>query len=264
MLPVLLYHNLEQSSFHYQAKPAIELPYLLPVEQFEQQIAYLAEQGFQSVLPHQLQQPLPEKPVIISFDNGHESQIRLALPILQVYGFKAVFFITTDYLDQENYLSSNDIKRLSQAGMEIGSHGVSHQLLDDVPHIELEHELVESQHILNGLLGKKVVSFSAPNGELHAEMRALAHKAGYQQLFGGRFGFYQATKGRFNIPRLAIKRDLSFAQFKSLLRQDPKLLRLLYCQDWILFVAKFVLGKAAYNVSRVALLTWLQKRSMTV
>jgi len=261
MLPVLLYHNLEQSSFQFQSKPVIELPYILPVAQFEQQIAYLAEQGFQSILPRQLQDPLPDKPVIISFDNGHESQRRLALPILQKYGFKAVFFITTDYLEIPDYLNMNDVKLLNEMEMEIGSHGVSHQLLDDVPNIEVEHELEESQRILSGLLGKPVVSFSIPNGQLHAEMRTLAILH-YKQVFGGRFGFYQAQKGRFNIPRLAIKRNLSFTQFQSLLQQDPKLLRQFYCQDWVLFIAKFILGKAAYDISRSALLTWLQKRAM--
>lgn len=259
-VPILLYHNQQASGFQFKTKAVVEQHYCLNMAQFEQQMAYIAEQGFNSLLPQQMRTPLPEKPIVISFDNGHESQHRLALPILKKYGLRAVFFITTDYIEQDNYMTVAQLRDLQQQGMEIGSHGVSHQSLDDVPNIEIEHELTESQKILSRLLKKKIVSFSMPNGKVHAEMK---HRTAsyYRHVFGGHFGFYQPEKGRFNIPRLAIKRGLTFEQFQNLLQQNPALIRQLYWQDRLLSVAKFVLGKEAYHVSRTALLQYFYKKN---
>ena len=57
---------------------------------------YLHREGYRTFLLDELQQvePWPEKSVVLTFDDGHESNYLLALPILQEFGFKAHFFIT--------------------------------------------------------------------------------------------------------------------------------------------------------------------------
>jgi|GEM_PF-1960623 peptidoglycan/xylan/chitin deacetylase (PgdA/CDA1 family) len=257
-LPILLYHNLEQQRVQYQPKPAIERPYILPLDLFKQHMACLAQNGYQTILPQQIQQPeqWPAQPVMISFDNGHEAQHRLALPILQQYGFKAVFFITTDYIERSDYMTADNLHTLVEQGMAIGSHGVSHQSLDDVPRIEIEHELSESQNLLQKLVGQTIDSFAAPCGQQHPDMPSICLSVGYRTVFGARFGYYNPQKSRFDIPRIAIKRDCNLKQFKHLLQQQPHTLQRLYLQDNVLFAAKFLLGKAAYQKTREALLGW--------
>jgi len=127
-IPVLMYHALEDKAHPAGAKDAGEQRYVLQVSQFREQMEHLHQEGYKTFLLDELQALVdwPVKSVVLTFDDGHESNFTLALPILQEYRFKAEFFITTGWIGTQYFMTEEQIRGLYRAGMGIGSHGVTH------------------------------------------------------------------------------------------------------------------------------------------
>ena len=126
-MPVLMYHHVVQNW-----EPCNEMT--VTVGRLEQDLRWLAENGYQTVLPRELAagQPLPEKPVLITFDDGYRSNYDLAFPLLQKYRAKAAIAIMVYMQDYPggNFLSWDMCREMNASGLvEIGSHGyVIHNL----------------------------------------------------------------------------------------------------------------------------------------
>ena len=124
---------------------------------------------------------LPEKPIIISFDDGNVNQYTNALPLLKKYNFKATFFIFTSPIGRsKNYLSWEQVKELADSGLEIGSHGKYHRILTKINSQELSQEIVGSKEIIEKNLGKEINIFSFPFGAYNEKIIELIKEAGYQ------------------------------------------------------------------------------------
>jgi len=100
-----------------------------------------------------------------SFDDGTEDGYATALPILLEADVKGIFFIMTDNIGKRGYLSREQIAEMAKLGMIIGSHSCSHPNLETVSQEQLTLELVMSQSILEGILGKPVDKFAYPYGK---------------------------------------------------------------------------------------------------
>jgi peptidoglycan/xylan/chitin deacetylase (PgdA/CDA1 family) len=97
------------------------------VSSFEKQVAWLKENGYEAIdlrdvcEYRQGRRDLPDKPVIITFDDGDRSVLEFAFPILQKYGYKATLFIITDKVGQRwnglTTLTWDEIKRLDESGL---------------------------------------------------------------------------------------------------------------------------------------------------
>ena len=101
----------------------------------EEDLQWLAENGYHSVLPQELAagQPLPEKPVLITFDDGYRSNYDLAFPLLQKYHTKAAIALMVYMPDYYSggFLSWDMCREMSASGLvEIGSHGYAVHNLD--------------------------------------------------------------------------------------------------------------------------------------
>ena len=126
-LPVLMYHHVV-----YDGQECNEMT--VTAGRLEQDLRWLAENGYQTVLPRELAagQPLPEKPVLITFDDGYRSNYDLAFPLLQKYRAKAAIAIMVYMQDMSggNFLTWDMCREMTDSGLvEIGSHGyVIHNL----------------------------------------------------------------------------------------------------------------------------------------
>jgi hypothetical protein len=122
-LPILVYHHV---------RPGSTSALFVSPEEFDKQLKYLQDNGFHTIsfgdLADSLEKgkPLPPRPVIISLDDGWENQFEYGFPILQKYHDTATFFVVTNYLDQGNFLTTEQLKMLVAAGMTIGCHTRSH------------------------------------------------------------------------------------------------------------------------------------------
>ena len=125
-IPVLLYH--------YVGAEAPDYPYLnVDTPEFSRQIKELRERGYRSISLADLTaymrgEPvtLPEKPVLITFDDGYEDNYTQAFPVLKQEGFRAAIFMVQRNFNRKNRLSVQQIQEMEKAGIEIGSHTRSH------------------------------------------------------------------------------------------------------------------------------------------
>ncbi|MPM69711.1 hypothetical protein SDC9_116659 [bioreactor metagenome] len=131
----------------------------------------LADSGFRAVLPDQLydylvfNNPLPEKPVMISFDDSRTEHFAVAAPIMEKYGFRGAFFIMTITYNKKNYMSTEQIKELAEKGHAIGLHSWDHTMATKYKEeSDWQQQVVNPKAKLEGIMGKPVDYWAYPNG----------------------------------------------------------------------------------------------------
>lgn len=163
-IPVLCYHNIRPSlAGHYP-------PYTISIGQFSNHMKTLADSGFTTILPDQLydhltqQAVLPQKPILITFDDSREEQFTLARPVLEKYGFKAVFFVMTVTVNKTGYFSASQIKQLSDSGHCISLHTWDHPDLRKLSPDQWSRQIDVPEKQLERITGKPVKYFAYPYG----------------------------------------------------------------------------------------------------
>ena len=256
-IPVFIYHAIEDSAHPAGTRNPGEQLYVLSVSQFREQMEYLHREGYKTYLLEELQTltEWPDKAVVLTFDDGHESNFTLALPILQEFSFKADFYITTGWIGTPCFMTEEQIKALSDAGMGIGSHGVTHTFLSDLPTVDARKELDISRVILTGILQRQIRSFSAPGGRICSRVADLALACGYTTICTSRPGLMTENEAFSDIPRFAVRAADTFFNYTLILRQDPQLLRSIAQRTSILKFAKIILGNYCYEKIRGILIS---------
>jgi len=117
----------------------------------------------------------------LTFDDGLESDYTIAYPLLKEKNFSATFFIIANITsdpDEINrrFLKPYQIKELSEAGFEIGSHSLSHKMLTTLSNEEIEKELKESKELLEKNYNITINSFAYPYGKYNGDIIKLAKK----------------------------------------------------------------------------------------
>ncbi len=247
-IPVLMYHALENLHHPAGAKGPGEQLYVLQAGQFREQMEYLHREGFSTYLLEELA-VMPDRPgkaVVITFDDGHESNYSIAIPQLKEFGFRAEFFVTSQWVGTPNYLKPDQIRMISSEGMAIGAHGASHAFICDLDDAGLDVELREPQLILSSLIDKPIISFSAPGGRIDSKMEQVARRFGYTILCGSNPGFLDSTTMDSVIPRLAIRNSYSLQEFASLVSGDCSFLRRMVFRTKVLNIMKKTIGNRWY------------------
>jgi uncharacterized protein YgiM (DUF1202 family) len=171
-VPVLMYHSIQENGAEYQVTAA----------QLEEQLQWLAQNGYESITSADLiawmtyGAPLPEKPVIISIDDGNSSDW-LFLELLERYGFEGVFSLP-------NYakLTASQIRTLDRAG-EVCGHTVSHENLSTLDYDGQYYQIVENKKYLEKILGNEVTCFAYPFGAYNGLTPYVVIEAGYLMAF---------------------------------------------------------------------------------
>jgi peptidoglycan/xylan/chitin deacetylase (PgdA/CDA1 family) len=182
--PILIYHSVRE----YRASDsAAARSYIITPETLEQELQFLKSQGNNAVSFDQLADavekgiPLPPDPVIISFDDGWESQYQAAFPLLKKYGFRATFFIFTNGIGAKHFMTADQLRELAAAGMEIGDHSLSHPYLAKITDENaLRREIFDSRAKLEAVIGKPVTTFAYPFGHYTGHIVDLVKQAGYR------------------------------------------------------------------------------------
>ena len=166
-VPVICYHQIREwrDKDSKSAKDIITSP-----STFRDQIKMLADSGFTSILPDQLYDyllygtALPEKPVMITFDDNDGTQYSAAHPILKEFGFKGVYFIMTVTINRPGYMSKEQLKELSDDGNVIGSHTWDHHNVQKYEGDDWVTQIENPSKVLEEITGKKVEYFAYPFG----------------------------------------------------------------------------------------------------
>jgi peptidoglycan/xylan/chitin deacetylase (PgdA/CDA1 family) len=161
-VPVLCYHRIGDGlKGDYAVSPAT----------FEAHMKILADSGYHSILPEQLydylvfNKALVEKPVMITFDDSRIEHTEIAAPVMEKYGFRGVFFIMTITYNKKNYMSTDQIFRLSEAGHTIGLHSWDHTMATKyVEETDWQKQVIDPKNKLEAIVGKPVEYWAYPNG----------------------------------------------------------------------------------------------------
>ena len=164
-VPILEYHMVATYT------DDVSYEYNVPPTEFRRQLEWLRDNGYTTVSLLDLMKAkkgkltLPEKPIVLTFDDGYDDNYYELLPILREYDAKATVFMITNNIGQEGYLTWDDLRELQAAGVEIGSHTANHLPLTKVAPERYEAEIVLSKLHLewNGI--KTVFFLSYPNGK---------------------------------------------------------------------------------------------------
>jgi peptidoglycan/xylan/chitin deacetylase (PgdA/CDA1 family) len=209
---------------------------------FAAQLRYLRRQGFSGLTFGELcqrrrtRQALPERPIVLTFDDGYADLIEEALPIMSGQGFPATVFVTTGWLrgaarysagnPPDRMLSWGQLAELSSAGVEIGSHSHSHPQLDQISEPRVRDELAISRRLLEDRLGRPVCSVAYPYGYSSRRVRTVARDIGYLQAAVVANAVAASGCDPFGVPRLTVRRSTSLAVFARVANQQW--VRLLY------------------------------------
>ena len=202
--PILEYHMVTENP-HPDAKP-----YVVPPEDFAEQLDYLAEEGYTTITPQDYararkgKQQLPEKPIILSFDDGYEDNWRVVLPMLEERGMKAVFYMVTNSIGQPGYLTWDNLFDMERRGMEIGSHTANHLPLTTLSPEKQREELRLSKLMLEWKGMKTIYSFSYPNGSYNAGVVAMLAEEEYLTAVTGEAGLNTLETNPYLLRRVNI------------------------------------------------------------
>lgn len=143
-----------------------------------------------------------DRVLAVTFDDGHESVLTDALPVLERHALIGTVFPRLDLLGTEGFLTLQGLQALAAAGWEIGSHTLTHRKLSALPDDELDHELRGSKAELESLLGVPCRSIAFPGGVADRRVVAAAEAAGYEA--GAALHGVSAPYGTFAWPRVGV------------------------------------------------------------
>jgi peptidoglycan/xylan/chitin deacetylase (PgdA/CDA1 family) len=138
--------------------------------------------------------------VRITFDDSNRSDVDIALPALLERGLTATFFVLAGRLGEPEHLAEDDIRRLVQSGMTIGSHGMDHVDWRSLNSAALQRELVASRQILEQITGSSITEASVPFGSYDRRVLSAARSmGGYRYIYTSDGG--DASRGSWLQPR---------------------------------------------------------------
>jgi peptidoglycan/xylan/chitin deacetylase (PgdA/CDA1 family) len=235
-IPILMYHSVsEPGRANHQFWPFAVSPAL-----FAEHIKYLHEHGYVSLTVTQLiellyhnRQSLPEKPVVVTFDDGYADFFANALPVLKRYNFVATLYITTAFVGGRSswlwrekegthpMLTWDQIAEINRQGIECGGHSHTHPQLDLLSLSAARREIIQNKELLEQHLGQKISSFAYPHGYHSTAIQRILKQAGYTSACAVKYEMSVETTSPFSLARLGIMADTDVDDLATLLTSSP-------------------------------------------
>jgi peptidoglycan/xylan/chitin deacetylase (PgdA/CDA1 family) len=228
-LPILMYHRVAPTGSAETAR------WRLHPDAFEEQLAWLREHDYGSLTFEQWRAavdrraPVPERSVLLTFDDGYADFPDYALPLLSTYGFGATMYVVTDLVGRSNAWDERlgeplrlmdwpTLLALEEQGIELGSHTASHRPLVSLSAAELARDLCRSRLALHERLGGEVRSVCYPYGLHDPAVVALAGACGFH--FGVTTNEWHASFGDelLALPRIEVRGADTLTEFVAKLR----------------------------------------------
>ena len=218
-IPILIYHKIDPRS-------EIGINAISP-KQFRRQMEWLHHHQYQAITFNDLQNSasLPQKPVIITFDDGYESVYEYALPITASMDMRASVYIISAFVGKKNiwdlsldgrrfsHLSKEQIRDLCKNKWEVGAHSVTHRALPYLPEHEAYQEIEYSKKSIEDLTGQPVISFAYPFGLQTKREMEIVRECGFQYACKGIRGKQSSTV--FDLQRYPVYSTESLKSFRK-------------------------------------------------
>jgi peptidoglycan/xylan/chitin deacetylase (PgdA/CDA1 family) len=210
----LMYHELELPGRALCHSEAGYVRYIVEEKDFRKQLETLKQAGLRGISVSQMLDGVAG--IAITFDDGCETDLIAAAPVLQKLGFSATFYITLGFLDTRGYLSQQQVRELARYDFDIGCHSVSHPYLTDLDASGLHREIADAKDSLQQIAGKPVMHFSCPGGRWDSRVAETARGAGYKSVATSRTAVNTPSTDAFCLARIAVMRGTSLPTFQSL------------------------------------------------
>lgn len=214
-IPVLYYHSINEP---------VSNEVILSKDTLREQLQYVKDSGYTTITMSEFNDylkgkgNLPKKSILLTFDDGYMDNYANAYPILKELNMTATIFVISSGIDDGYYLSSPQIKEMSDYGIDIESHTVNHVHLNTLSYQSQVDELTKSKSKLESITGKPVISIAYPFGDYTADTKKAAKECGYSLGFTTDTGFDNKQSDSFTLKRLYISSSFSFDKFKSRLQ----------------------------------------------
>ncbi|MBR7149710.1 MAG: polysaccharide deacetylase family protein [Oscillospiraceae bacterium] len=213
-VPILMYHEVND---------LLANSLYLSVADFTAHLNYFEQAGIEPISMQQLydhwfnEAPLPEKPIVLTFDDGYRSMYTTVYPLLKERGWSGTFYCITSTFENPGHLTAEMIAEMAAGGMEIGSHTVSHLELNSLGSERLDRELAESREILATLTAQEINMLCYPAGRYNDATKVAASDTGYLTGVTTQYGFAKKSQGMFDLKRIRVSTDCGAGWMKEVL-----------------------------------------------
>lgn len=220
-IPILLYHKIDHRNLLLLNENKQMLKFSVQADVFDAQMKYIVDQNYTVLTLEQLikaknNNTMPEKPLVITLDDGWRSQYADALPILLKYNLPATFYIYTEVIDAPLYMTWGNLQSLVEKHMEIADHTMRHPRLTKVAANTLYEELVQSRYSLEKTLHITVSDFAYPYGDYNARILQAVKDAGYTSARTTHQSKHNDFKNMYQLNTINVENDIE--SFKRMLR----------------------------------------------
>ena len=229
-VPILMYHEIAPTS-ETNSRLAVS------PEAFSAQLAHMHEEGYQTVTAVELANSLvhgagglPERPVVLTFDDGYADFHSRAMPLLDRHGFTATLFVTTGWVRDAKgapdrpppgpMLSWAQIEEAVSAGMEVAAHSHMHPQLDQLPPTLMRDDLATGKAVLEDRIGRPVDGLAYPFGYSDARVREVARELGHRYSCAVANTMMDSEPDLLALPRLSVRRSTGMSVFQQVVRGD--------------------------------------------
>lgn len=229
-VPILMYHSVSNQATRKYS------PFAISPALFAEQMEYLHQKSYTPLTVTQLmkirtttEQPLPEKPVLLTFDDGLEDFYTGAFPVLQQYHFSATLYVVTGFMNGTSrwllaegegnrpMMTWEMLTEVRDGGVECGGHTHTHPQLDTISLSKAKNEISQCKKILEDRLGQEIHSFAYPYGYHTNEVKQAVQEAGYTSACAVKYEMSSETTDLFALKRLMVGPTTNIPALEALL-----------------------------------------------
>lgn len=206
-IPILMYHYVEYVE---DKGDTIRQSLNITPYTFEKQLQTFVDAGYTFFTAKDIgelfdgkQHILPQKSVVITFDDGYRDFYTDVYPLLQKYHAKATVYVIAGFVDYKNYMTEAQVKEVAASGLvDVGAHTVHHVGLKYADKKTVKKEVEESKKMLEDMLGVPVISFAYPDGSYDDDVVQMVKNAGFTTAVSTSPGIEQGVENRYALFRL--------------------------------------------------------------
>jgi peptidoglycan/xylan/chitin deacetylase (PgdA/CDA1 family) len=178
---------------------------------FEEMLKYLKANGYNTITTVDLWwsldtgNPLPPRPVLLTFDDGYDDARTVVMPLLRQYGMVGTFAVTANLVDKPGYITRAMVRELADGGMDVVSHAVDHWSVNKLGYAQQVYQLCVSRRILSEWTGKDIRHFIYPAGDYLPIPSTALTACGYLSAYRKDGGSIQSSNEMYALRRARVR-----------------------------------------------------------
>jgi peptidoglycan/xylan/chitin deacetylase (PgdA/CDA1 family) len=229
-------------------------PYALTPAEFRGHLMAAHAAGLRTVTAAQIPLEFGGPFFSLTFDDGCASDYHEAFPALRELGMRATFFVVPALIGRPGYATWSQLREMVAAGMEIGSHSLTHPFVHELDASGIRREFGESKRVLEDRLGAAVRSASLPRGWEPPDFERILQELDYRVFCTSRVGWWYPGGRALAMPRIAVRRGMQPEEFTAIAAGIPRALWGLMAIEAAKNAAKACLGHGGWQRLRAPLL----------